>query len=149
MVSSVIDVDSLKSQTGPAPKIRHCKDCGGDFIFSRKHRTSTSTVYCAECVPKHPQCKDIAFEDLRSDKARKMRLLKEHGASCWSCENSMWMGKPIPLELEHIDGNPDNNTRENLKILCSNCHALTPTYKGKNKLRDGNARKVRRSKYRV
>jgi 5-methylcytosine-specific restriction endonuclease McrA len=44
----------------------------------------------------------------------------------------MWCGKPVPLELDHIDGDPENNVRENLRLICPNCHAQTPTYKGKN-----------------
>jgi len=34
--------------------------------------------------------------------------------------------------MDHIDGNTENNAKENLRLLCCNCHALTPTYKGKN-----------------
>lgn len=33
------------------------------------------------------------------------------------------------LEVDHIDGNPNNDSRENLRILCPNCHALTPTFR--------------------
>lgn len=36
------------------------------------------------------------------------------------------------LEADHIDGNADNNRPENLRILCPNCHAMTPTYRGHN-----------------
>lgn len=39
----------------------------------------------------------------------------------------------IPLELHHKDGNRDNNKEENLQILCPNCHALTPNYRGLNR----------------
>lgn len=42
------------------------------------------------------------------------------------------MGNPIPLELEHKDGDHGNNEISNLEILCPNCHAFTPTYRGKN-----------------
>lgn len=41
----------------------------------------------------------------------------------------------VPLELEHIDGDYLNNKEENLTILCPNCHSLTPTYKGANKIK--------------
>ena len=51
---------------------------------------------------------------------------------CSSCNSAEWLGKPIPLELEHIDGNCRNNTLENLTLLCPNCHAFTSTYRGKN-----------------
>jgi len=36
------------------------------------------------------------------------------------------------LDLDHIDGNRENNLDENLRLLCPTCHAQTPTYKGKN-----------------
>lgn len=52
---------------------------------------------------------------------------------CYSCNNSEWLGKPIALELEHINGDSFDNTIENLTILCPNCHAQTDTYRGKNK----------------
>lgn len=56
--------------------------------------------------------------------------LFEH--KCYSCGLTEWLGKPIPLELEHIDGVRDNNTLSNLTLLCPNCHAQTDTYRGKN-----------------
>jgi 5-methylcytosine-specific restriction endonuclease McrA len=50
------------------------------------------------------------------------------------------MDQEIPLELDHVDGNAGNNQIENLRVLCPNCHAQTPTAKGKNR---GNGRKTR------
>lgn len=50
----------------------------------------------------------------------------------------------VPLEIDHIDGNSENNTEENLRLLCPNCHALTPFFKNLNK---GNGRKWRKDKY--
>jgi len=38
----------------------------------------------------------------------------------------------IPLEIEHKDGNFENNNENNLILLCPNCHSLTSTYKGAN-----------------
>ena len=65
----------------------------------------------------------------------RQRLLKENffEPKCYNCEKTEWLGSPIPLELEHIDGNHQNNTLNNLTLLCPNCHALTSTYRGKNK----------------
>jgi len=71
---------------------------------------------------------------IQSNKLRK-RLLRdkifEH--KCSSCNSSSWLGKPIPLELDHKNGNHKDNSLDNLRLLCPNCHALTPTYRGKNK----------------
>jgi hypothetical protein len=40
--------------------------------------------------------------------------------------------KPVNLELDHINGNERDNRKENLRLICSNCHSFTPTYKGRN-----------------
>jgi hypothetical protein len=64
--------------------------------------------------------------------AKKQRLFWELGHQCEVCKLIEWMGKPIPLELDHLDGNPTNNVRENLRLICPNCHAQTETYRGKN-----------------
>lgn len=50
----------------------------------------------------------------------------------------------IPLEIDHIDGNSDNNTEDNLVLLCPNCHSLTNTYKN---LNNGHGRRWRNQKY--
>jgi len=50
---------------------------------------------------------------------------------CESCNNDIWLGKLIPLELHHIDGDNLNNNLTNLEILCPNCHALTDNYRRK------------------
>ena len=44
---------------------------------------------------------------------------------CEYCGNSHWLGKKLPLELHHLDGNHFNNELENLCIICPNCHAVS------------------------
>lgn len=50
---------------------------------------------------------------------------------CEACGNAEWLKQPIPLELDHVNGDTTDNRIENLRILCPNCHALTETYRGK------------------
>lgn len=59
----------------------------------------------------------------------KRHLVSTRGHQCESCSNTEWMGKPITLELEHIDGDRTNNLYDNLKLLCPNCHSQTPTWR--------------------
>jgi len=64
----------------------------------------------------------------------KQRLLSEGMMShqCVKCMRTRWHEQPIPLELDHINGNNGDNRLGNLRLLCPNCHAQTPTYRGKN-----------------
>lgn len=70
---------------------------------------------------------------IKSDALRR-RLIKEgiKNHQCEICLLTKWNNEQIPLELDHIDGNHNNNNLKNLRILCPNCHALTETYCGKN-----------------
>lgn len=71
-------------------------------------------------------------------------LRNEAGNKCTQCG---WNEKNpvdgiVPLQVDHIDGDSTNHLRENLVVLCPNCHSLTPTYGMKNR---GNGRKSRRT----
>ena len=64
----------------------------------------------------------------------KKRLLKEgiFPPGCSGCFLTQWRDAAIPLELDHIDGDAENNALFNLRLLCPNCHAQTPTYRARN-----------------
>lgn len=83
-------------------------------------------------------------EGTAKPKTLKRYLIKHYGNKCWVCKIEDWNKKPIVMELEHIDGNSQNNNLENLALICPNCHSQTPTYKNRNK---GNGRHSRRIRY--
>ncbi len=45
----------------------------------------------------------------------------------------IWMGKSMPLILDHKNGVNNDNRLYNLRFVCSNCDSQLPTYKSKNK----------------
>lgn len=87
--------------------------------------------------PKRP------LEDYLSNKfpikshSLKLRLIREgmFEHRCSVCKLTHWNELLVPLELEHRNGDSNDNSLENLCLLCPNCHAQTPTYRGKNQRR--------------
>lgn len=56
----------------------------------------------------------------------KQYLVEKFGENCFECNlGSTWQNKTLVLQLEHVDGNSDNNFPQNLKLLCPNCHTQT------------------------
>jgi len=68
------------------------------------------------------------------------QLLLEIGRRyvCAECgQEPVHNGKPLTLPVDHIDGDNTNQLPENLRFLCPNCHAQTPTYGWKNRKTHG------------
>ncbi|MEO7200978.1 MAG: HNH endonuclease signature motif containing protein [Candidatus Tumulicola sp.] len=72
-------------------------------------------------------------EVVRSAKSRthlKLRLLDAGllEPRCYRCGINTWCGKPLSVQIDHINGIRYDNRLANLRMLCPNCHSLTPTY---------------------
>jgi len=125
-----------------------CTYCNIKFI----HSHSSYGKYCSNRCQQDYQNKIIIENWLEgNDKGYKVGyrikkpirdfLLKESNYSCSECGWNKVNPKSgtIPLEIDHIDGDCTNNKKENLKVLCPNCHSLTPTWKA---LNTGNGNKI-------
>ena len=116
--------------------VKHCRNCNCEL----KDRRNT---YCSN------QCQQVYQRTARIESGtytprQAKAVLLEKQAQCSTCKLSVWNDLPIPLELDHINGNAEDNSFENLRLLCPNCHAQTDTYKGRNR---GQGRHSRRQRY--
>jgi Zn finger protein HypA/HybF involved in hydrogenase expression len=135
-----------------------CGYCKNPLEYSKRKykycsRSCSSSVNNVG-VRRHGEAKKVSTKITMKEKIEngigpsrsvKKYLLEKTGIICNKCENTTWNGLPITIELEHIDGNSDNNSLDNVELLCPNCHSQTPTYKAKNK---GNGRHDRKMRYR-
>jgi hypothetical protein len=81
----------------------------------------------------------------RSDHYVKAYLAKEQQNTCAVCgQGTVHNGMLLNFILDHIDGNSENNARENLRLVCPNCDSQLPTFKNRN---HGNGRYFRRQRY--
>lgn len=99
--------------------------------------------YCSNECQHQFQLQNLIKSKNYSAKTAKRYLFK-NDPNCAVCRISTWNDKPIGLELDHIDGNANNNSLENLRLICPNCHSQTTTYKNKNK---GSGRFTRMKRY--
>ena len=112
-------------------------------------KETNNPKYCSTTCQKEFEYKTRIKDWLNGDRdypGRKAlkRYLTEINSCCWECGIKDWNGKPIVLEIDHIDGIGDNNLPKNLRLLCPNCHSQTSTYKTKN---IGNGRHYRTKRY--
>lgn len=124
------------------PKVeRKCRRCEQPYFWENGKKSKLCPT-CREI----PYYASLKYEELSTPRAKKLRIVKERGHRCECCHLETWMGAPIPLELDHVDGDSSNEVKENVRLLCPNCHAQTPTYKARNR---GRGRHFRRERYKT
>lgn len=124
--------------------VSSCLNC--NIELSKK----SQTIYCSTACSSEHGFKQRLNHWLSTGECSENRILRKYithldGYKCSCCGLSDWNNKPITLEVEHIDGNSEDDSRENVCLICPNCHSQTDTYKGKNR---GNGRHARAQRYR-
>lgn len=121
--------------SSPPPKIMPiCKHCG--------NMNEKALHYC------NTTCQNRASSERKKREFLEGKYIGQHlgfrgwarrlvedikGKRCESCGNEgVWNGKPITLQVDHEDGIATNNSIENVRLLCPNCHSQTETYGSKN-----------------
>lgn len=76
----------------------------------------------------------------------KRYLIEKYGEKCFHCKWNIRhsITGNVPLEIDHINGDSEDNNEENLRLLCPNCHSLSFNFRNLNK---GKGRSWRSAKY--
>lgn len=116
-----------------------CNDCGGNVVSNYAPRCKPCAFAYRKANP-NPEREAqrsaaiVAYWATRSfdelgRRAKKDRVIQEQECKClWCGIDQIWNGKQLVFQLDHINGDRSNNTRENLRALCPNCHSQTPTF---------------------
>lgn len=125
---------------------RFCsQSCSISFSNTARARAPTDAPH----VSTKTKCRSTLEDDVLAGRASARRvkryLISQHGQRCmdpacaWDFECRL-----VNVELDHVDGDSSNNALDNVRLLCPNCHSLTPTYKNRNA---GQGRAYRRERY--
>lgn len=116
-----------------------CLNCGESFDY----RPSQSFgKYCSNKCQGEYNVKSRFVKNGKWHFNMSIYLKKLRGNKCEECGIEKWNDKEISMHVDHIDGDRSNNTFDNLKLLCPNCHSQTPTFGTKNVSENGKKKMV-------
>lgn len=84
--------------------------------------------------PRKQSLCDLLVADRRCSRHTLKRRLLQDGVKtgrCDTCGIGAWRGRPIHLDLHHVNGDGFDNRLENLRLLCPNCHSQTSNFAGR------------------
>lgn len=105
----------------------NCTYCDKQFNY---YPSQSSGKYCSnQCQHHHRRMINVEAGKAKDHRSVRGYLLERNIYECVMCGNDgHWNGKPLTLQLDHIDGNPKNNDLTNVRWLCPNCHTQTDNW---------------------
>lgn len=150
--SCAISLNNIgRVRNGKKIEYKECLFCGDEFKPLRNSLGKYCSNKCQQDFEKKQYIEEIEESQNGNPRGQKNlpKFLKSYlkdklGSKCSICGTENWMGKEVPLVLDHIDDNSGNDMLDNLRLVCGNCDMQLPTYKSKNK---GSGRHWRRKRY--
>ena len=120
------------------------ENCSGKYCSNKCQQQYQKNKIISEWKKDH---KTALRSGYRIKKTIRDYIFDKYDSKCAQCGwNSVNpISNKIPLEIDHIDGDCTNNTENNLRLLCPNCHSLTPNYRALNAGK-GNRKRLQYSK---
>jgi hypothetical protein len=121
-----------------------CLKCGNETL------SKYCSISCSSSHKKDQKRKEV-LKNIENGKyvspGQLKTLLLETQKTCQECGiNPEWNGNPLSFQMDHINGDSDDNRLENLRILCPNCHTQTETWCARNKKNGKRNKYLRRYK---
>jgi len=126
------------------PKV--CQQCGSHFFGPKRQQYCSPSCASKFNADKEYYCFIASWKEGEAESTKRglagqisnhirRYLFEKYGSKCCECgwdKVNPSTGR-TPLQVDHIDGDWRNDLEDNLRLLCPNCHSLTPTYCGLNR----------------
>jgi hypothetical protein len=134
--SCAVSANNAISPKRKTAKVYRCETCNVEVLKQRKYcsRACRTAPARAAVVELWLSGSNSSVGYRKMPRAVRIWLLDRAGNKCEECG---WdtphpvLGYPW-LTVDHVDGDPQNNQPENLKVLCLRCHGQTETFSGLN-----------------
>lgn len=131
-----INLSTVHKQRYKKPKEkRFCCYCG--LSLQKKSQKKFCSMNCSLLARWENKKENLLSSNNRnvsSNTLKKFLIEEMKIKNCCLCnQKPFWNGKRLVLQLDHIDGDSDNNNINNLRLLCPNCHTQTETFASKGK----------------
>lgn len=113
--------------------VKNCHWCNSPLL------KKTSKKYCdIHCQVKYLYMNNfldwyLELSNSFDNNALRKHLETRYGHECSNCKITNWRGFDIVFDVDHINGDSNNNGPDNVRLLCQNCHSQTENFSYKNK----------------